>query len=159
AAEHAVASAFVDAGQRCAAGSRVIVFDRVYDAFRSAMVERANAVKVGSGPLDDCGPVISRQSLDRLLEAIDAAKARGANVLTGGHAVAALAPGYYMAPTILEGLGPDDELSQHELFGPITCLYRVNGFDDAIAMANATSYGLTGAIHTFNSNRIEQFIS
>src|SRR5207245_5266691 len=76
AAEHAVASAFIDAGQRCAAGSRLIVFDRVYDAFREAMLKRAAAVKVGSGPQDDCGPVISRQSLDRLLRAVDGAVAR-----------------------------------------------------------------------------------
>src|SRR5262245_58973520 len=60
AAEHAVASAFIDAGQRCASGSRIIVFDRVYDAFRDAMIARTAAVKVGSGPLDDCGPVISK---------------------------------------------------------------------------------------------------
>ena len=67
AAEHAVASAFIDAGQRCAAGSRIIVFDKVYDAFREAMLARTRRVKVGSGPQDDCGPVISRASLDRLL--------------------------------------------------------------------------------------------
>ena len=159
AAEHAVASAFIDAGQRCAAGSRIIVFDRVYDAFRDAIVARAKAVKVGSGPQDDCGPVISRANLDRLLRAVDAAVGRGARVLLGGGAVEALAPGYYMAPTILDSLAHDDELSQQEQFGPITCLYRVAGFDEAIQLANATAFGLTGAIHTFNSNRIEQFIA
>jgi aldehyde dehydrogenase (NAD+) len=159
AAEHAVASAFIDAGQRCASGSRLIVFDRVYDAFRDALVKRAAAVKVGSDPQDDCGPVISKQSLDRLLKAVDGAKARGARVLAGGDVVEALKPGYYMAPTILENIQPDDELSQHELFGPVTCVYRVKNFDDAIAMANGTAFGLTGAIHTVNSNRIEEFIA
>jgi acyl-CoA reductase-like NAD-dependent aldehyde dehydrogenase len=159
AAEHAVASAFIDAGQRCAAGSRLIVFDRVYDAFRTAVVARTAAVKVGSGPQDECGPVISRDSLDRLVSAVDGAVTRGARVLAGGHAVASLAPGYYMAPTILENVSHDDEISQQELFGPITCLYRAKDFDEAIRLANATAFGLTGAIHTFNSNRIEQFIS
>jgi len=159
AAEHAVASAFIDAGQRCAAGSRLIVFDRVYDAFREELVKRAAAVKVGSGPQDECGPVISRQSLDRLLCAVESARTRGARVLTGGCPVDSLAPGYYMAPTILEGLSHDDELSQQELFGPITCLYRAADFDAAVRMSNATAFGLTGAIHTFNSNRIEQFIA
>jgi acyl-CoA reductase-like NAD-dependent aldehyde dehydrogenase len=159
AAEHAVASAFIDAGQRCAAGSRIIVFDAVYDAFRDAMLARTAAVKVGSGPQDDCGPVISKHSLDRLLRVIEGAVSRGARVLAGGHAVKALSPGYYMAPTILEHVAHDDEVSQQEQFGPITCLYRVNGFDEAIAMANATAFGLTGAIHTLNSSRIEQFIS
>ena len=159
AAEHATASAFIDAGQRCAAGSRIIVFDRVYDAFRDAMIRRANAVKVGSGDQDDCGPVISRTSLDRLLRAVECAVGRGGRVLAGGHAVEALAPGYYMAPTVLENVAHDDPISQQEQFGPVTCLYRVASFDEAIQLANATAYGLTGAIHTFNSNRIEQFIA
>ena len=159
AAEHAVASAFIDAGQRCASGSRIIVFDRVYDAFREALRVRAGAVKVGSGPQDDCGPVVSRQSLDRLLQAVGAAVGRGASVLTGGHALEALAPGYYMAPTVLEDVSPDDEISHQELFGPVTCVYRVKTFDEAIALANGTAFGLTGAIHTVNSHRIEEFIT
>ncbi len=61
AADLAVASAFIDAGQRCASGSRIIVFDRVYDAFRAAFLARVAKVKVGSGPEDDCGPVISQR--------------------------------------------------------------------------------------------------
>jgi aldehyde dehydrogenase (NAD+) len=143
--EHAVASAFVDAGQRCASGSRLIVFRHVYDGFRQALVERTKAVKVGSGNGDECGPVISRKSLDRLLDAVGAAEKRGARVLAGGKAV--------------EKVPPDDELSQTELFGPVTCLYRVKDFDEAIAVANSTSFGLTGAIHTVNSHRIEEFIA
>jgi aldehyde dehydrogenase (NAD+) len=159
AAEHAVASAFIDAGQRCAAGSRIVVFDRVYDAFRDAMLARTAVVKVGSGAQDDCGPVVSRHSLDRLLLAVEAAVKRGARVLCGGHAVASLAPGYYMAPTVLDQVSHDDPISQEEQFGPITCLYRVRDFDEALRMANATTFGLTGAIHTTNHNRIEQFIT
>src|SRR3989442_14018602 len=138
AAQHAVASAFIDAGQRCAAGSRIIVFDRVYDAFREAMLKRTAAVNVGSGPQDECGPVISRRSLDRLLAAVEGAVKRGARVLAGGRAIDTLAPGYYMAPTVLENVSPNDELSQQELFGPVTCLYRATGFNDAIDLANAT---------------------
>jgi len=159
AAEHAAASAFVDAGQRCAAGSRLIVFDSVYEAFRDALLARTGALRVGSGPEDDCGPVISRESLDRLLRTVRDAVARGARVVAGGHAVDALAPGYYMAPTILEDVAAEDEVSQQELFGPVTCLYRVRGFDEALSLANGTTFGLTGAIHTSNPNRIEQFIS
>jgi aldehyde dehydrogenase (NAD+) len=159
AAEHAVASAFIDAGQRCAAGSRIIVFDRVYDAFRDAMLARTAGMKVGSGPQDDCGPVISKQSFDRLVEAIAGAVSRGARVLSGGHPVAALGPGYYLAPTVLDNVSHDDPISQEEQFGPITCLYRVQSFNEAVSLANATSFGLTGAIHTTSHNRIEQFIA
>src|SRR5262249_29086644 len=152
AAEHAVASAFIDAGQRCASGSRIIVFDRVYDRFRDAILARAAKVRVGSGPEDDCGPVISKANLQRLLTAVQSAVSRGARLLAGGHAIDGLAPGYYMAPTILENVPADDEMSQQEQFGPVTCLYRVRDFDEAIALANSTSFGLTGAIHTVNSN-------
>jgi len=159
AAEHATASAFIDAGQRCAAGSRIIVFDRVYGEFRDAMLERVRAAKVGSGAADACGPVISRQNLERLLRAVECAVARGARLLAGGAVIDALAPGYYMAPTVLENVAPDDDVSQQELFGPVTCLYRAANFDEAIALANFSAYGLTGAIHTFNSNRIEEFIA
>ena len=77
----------------------------------------------------------------------------------GRHAVDTLGAGYYIAPTILDDVALDDELSQEELFGPVTCLYRVKDFDEAIAVANSTNFGLTGAIHTFNSNRIEEFIA
>jgi aldehyde dehydrogenase (NAD+) len=80
-------------------------------------------------------------------------------VLIGGEAVGALAPGYYLQPTVIDGVPPDDEISQHELFGPITCLYRVRDLDHAIALANGTSYGLTGAIHTRNVHRVQEFIS
>jgi alpha-ketoglutaric semialdehyde dehydrogenase len=159
AAEHAVLSAFIDAGQRCAAGSRIIVFDGVYDAFRDAMLKRLARVTVGSEPDDECGPVISRQSLERLQGAIEAAVGRGARLLAGGSRVDQLAPGYYLAPTILENVDPADEISQQELFGPVTCLYRVRTFHEAIDLANATTFGLTGAIHTSNSHRIEEFIA
>jgi alpha-ketoglutaric semialdehyde dehydrogenase len=159
AADQAIASAFIDAGQRCASGSRLLVFDAVYDAFREALLNRAGAVKVGSGPDDECGPVITKQSLERLLCAVHAAVKRGASVIAGGFAIESLSPGYYMAPTVLEHVPPDDELSQQELFGPVTCLYRVAGFDEAVTLANGTAFGLTGAIHTRNSNRIEEFIA
>ena len=159
AADLAVASAFIDAGQRCASGSRLIVFDSVYDAFRKALLDRVARVRVGSGPDDECGPVISRASLDRLVAQVAGAVSRGATLLAGGSAVAALAPGYYMAPTVLEGAKPSDEVSQHELFGPVTCLYRCRDFDDAVRLANGTSYGLTGAIHTSSHHRAQAFVA
>jgi alpha-ketoglutaric semialdehyde dehydrogenase len=159
AAELASASAFIDAGQRCASGSRIIVFDSVYDAFRQKFLERVDLVKVGSGADDDCGPVISRENLDRLIAQVRGAAARGASVVTGGAASTKLAPGYYMQPTVLEHVSPADEVSQQELFGPVTCLYRVKGFDDAIDLANGTQYGLTGAIHTASLHRAQEFIA
>jgi acyl-CoA reductase-like NAD-dependent aldehyde dehydrogenase len=159
AAELAVASAFIDAGQRCASGSRIIVFDGVYDAFRTALLARVAKVRVGSGPEDECGPVISKASLDRLIGQVAGAVSRGATVVTGGGAVTSLAPGYYMAPTVIENASTGDETSQQELFGPVTSLYRVRDFDEAIRMANGTAYGLTGAIHTSSVHRAQEFIA
>ena len=158
AADLAVASAFIDAGQRCASGSRIVVFDRVYDAFRSAFLARVAKVKVGSGPDDECGPVISRGSLDRLLAAVTGAVDRGAALVAGGAPVPSTA-GYYMQPTVLENVSPSDDVSQNELFGPVTCLYRASGFDDAVRLANGTHYGLTGAIHTASLHRAQEFIT
>ena len=159
ASEWAVASAFIDAGQRCASGSRIIVCAGIYERFREAFLARVAKVKVGSGPEDDCGPVISRANLDRLITQVRGAVSRGASLVAGGSAVAALAPGYYMQPTVLEDVSPSDEVSQQELFGPVTCLYRVRDFDEAVRLANGTSYGLTGAIHTSSLHRAQEFIT
>jgi aldehyde dehydrogenase (NAD+) len=159
AAELAAASAFIDAGQRCASGSRIVVFDTVYDTFRAKFLDRVARVKVGSGPDDDCGPVISKANLDRLIAQVKAAVSRGATLVAGGAAAPATAPGYYMQPTVLENVSPSDELSQTELFGPVTCLYRVGGFEEAVQLANGTQYGLTGAIHTTNLHRAQEFIT
>jgi acyl-CoA reductase-like NAD-dependent aldehyde dehydrogenase len=116
-------------------------------------------VKVGSGAEDDCGPVISRANLDRLMTQVSGAVGRGATLVTGGQVAASLAPGYYMQPTVLEHVSPADAVSQQELFGPVTCLYRVSGFDEAIRLANGTHYGLTGAIHTTSLHRAQEFIA
>lgn len=159
AADWAVQSAFIDAGQRCASGSRIIVFDRVYDAFRAAFLSRVAKVKVGSGADDDCGPVVSRANLDRLVSQVKAAAGRGATLITGGQAEPSLAPGYYMQPTVFENVAPGDDISQQELFGPVTCLYRVSDFNDAVRLANGTHYGLTGAIHTASLHRAQEFIT
>jgi len=159
AADLAAASAFIDAGQRCASGSRILVFDSIYDKFRDAFLARVAKVKVGSGADDDCGPVISKANLDRLIAQVKGAVSRGASLVTGGAVVSSLAPGYYMQPTVLENVSPKDDVSQNELFGPVTCLYRVSGFDDAVQLANGTQYGLTGAIHTTNLHRAQEFIT
>ncbi|HWI19649.1 MAG TPA: aldehyde dehydrogenase family protein [Vicinamibacterales bacterium] len=155
----AVASAFIDAGQRCASGSRIIVFDAIYDAFRTAFLAKVAKVKLGSGADDDCGPVISRANLDRLIAQVGGAVKRGATLVAGGQQATGLGAGYYMQPTVLEHVSPDDEVSQNELFGPVTCLYRVSGFEEAVRLANGTHYGLTGAIHTSSLHRVQEFIT
>lgn len=154
-------SAFSNAGQRCAAGSRIIVFDAVYERFRTMLVEAVRGLKVGTADTDDFGPVINEEQMNNMLGAVQRAKQAGAAVLVGGHRLSG-APydgGYFVAPTIIEHVGPNDELSRTELFGPITSLYRVRTFDEAIAFANDSPFGLTAAIHTQNLNRAMAFIN
>ena len=154
-------SAFSNAGQRCAAGSRIIVFDAVYDAFTGLLIDAVKKLKVGSGDTDDFGPVINERQMKAMLATVERARAAGAVVLTGGHRLGgeAYGDGYFVAPTIVEHVGPNDEISRSELFGPITCLYRVNDFDEAIALANDSPFGLTASIHTQNLNRAMRFIA
>jgi len=155
-----VGSAFSNAGQRCAAGSRIIVFDAVYEQFKSMLLEATGRLKVGTADTDDFGPVINEQQLTSMLASVDRAKAAGAAVLTGGHRMtgASYGNGYFVAPTIVEHVGSNDEISRSELFGPITCLYRVRDFEEAVALANDTPFGLTASIHTRNINRAMTFL-
>ncbi|HEU5256630.1 MAG TPA: aldehyde dehydrogenase family protein [Vicinamibacterales bacterium] len=153
-------SAFSNAGQRCAAGSRIIVFDSVYDRFKTMLVEATRKLKVGTADTDDYGPVINEEQMRNMLAAVARAKDTGAVVLTGGARLTGspYGDGYFVSPTIVEHVGPNDEITRSELFGPITCLYRVRDFEEAIALANDSPFGLTAAIHTQNIHRAMTFI-
>ena len=155
----AALSAFSNAGQRCAAASRMIVFRDVYDEFRTRLVAATKSLRVGPTDDDDLGPVISEAALDRMLSALERARAAGATVVVGGTRLdsAAHRDGWYIAPTVVEEVRADAELSELEVFGPIAALYRVDGFDEALALANRSPYGLTAAIHTRNWSRALEF--
>jgi acyl-CoA reductase-like NAD-dependent aldehyde dehydrogenase len=142
AVEWSLASAFSNAGQRCAAASRLVVFDAVYDEFRNRLVAGAQTY--------EAGPVISEESLQRIIGAL-----QGASIVTGGERLDR--PGWWLAPTVVEDVPADDELSCRELFGPVTILYRVRDLDEAIAHVNDSPYGLTAAIHTGNLHRAMRF--
>ena len=148
AVEWTLASAFSNAGQRCAAASRVVVFDRVYDDFRTRLL-------VGIDALGPTGPVISEASMERILGAVATARDEGAVVVRGGERVGTV--GWHVAPTVVEGLSLDAPLACEELFGPVAALFRVGDLDEAIAVANASPYGLTAAIHTASVHRAMRF--
>jgi aldehyde dehydrogenase (NAD+) len=160
AVEWTVLSAFSNAGQRCASGSRIIIFESVYDAFRTRLLERTRKLKIGATDDDDFGPVINERQLKNMLSVLDKARAGGASIAAGGTRLTdpAHARGCYLAPTIVENVGAADEISMKELFGPVTCLYRVAGFEEAIAMANNSPYGLTACIHTKSLDRASEFV-
>ncbi|MCI0400608.1 MAG: aldehyde dehydrogenase family protein [Gammaproteobacteria bacterium] len=153
-------SAFSNAGQRCAAGSRIIIFDSVYEGFRDRLVKAIRHLKVGPTDDDDLGPVINEQQLNNMLDAVQRAKKNGAKILIGGQRLtdSGHAKGYYMAPTLVETDDLHDEISSSELFGPIATLYRVKDFNEALIFANDSPYGLTACIHTRNFDRAIEFV-
>lgn len=152
-------SAFSNAGQRCAAGSRIIVFKGVYEAFRDKLAAKAKSLKLGVAAGCDLGPVVNRRQHEMILAAIAQARLENGKVLCGGGAPSdpALAGGYYIEPTLIEGLAVSAELSCKEVFGPVATLHVVDDLPQALALANATEYGLTAAIHTRNVDRAMWF--
>jgi aldehyde dehydrogenase (NAD+) len=152
-------SAFSNAGQRCAAGSRIIVFNSVYDEFRDKLVAKARSLRLGVSSGCDLGPVINKRQHQGVLSAIKTAADHGGRVLCGGGAPADtdLAKGYYVEPTLIEGLDAGAELSCREIFGPVATLYAVESLEAALALANCTEYGLTAAIHTRSVDRAMWF--
>jgi aldehyde dehydrogenase (NAD+) len=159
AAQWVLLSAFSNAGQRCAAGSRIIIFDSIYEKFRAMVVQGTAKLKVGSKDDDDLGPVINERQLSSMIAAVDGARKRGANVLIGGDRLRdpAHKDGFYMAPTLIDEIASRDELSTTELFGPIACLYRAADFATALSLANDSPYGLTACIHTQSLDRAVEF--
>lgn len=152
-------SAFSNAGQRCAAGSRIIVFKDVYEVFRDKLVAKAQNLKLGVSADCDLGPVVSKRQQQSILAAIETAAVEGGRILCGGAAPTdtELARGYYIQPTIIEGLAANAELSSKEVFGPVASLHVVENIGEALQLANATEYGLTAAIHTCSVDRAMWF--
>lgn len=146
----ATLSAFSNAGQRCAAASRILVARPIYAQFRDRIVARAASLRLGIADGCDLGPVVNRRQQQSILQAVARGVAQGGTLLCGGTVPhdPDLAGGFYVLPTIVEGIGPDAELCQEELFGPVTTLLPFDGLEEAIAVANATQFGLTSAIHT-----------
>lgn len=152
-------SSYSNAGQRCAASSRIIVFDSVYDKVKKMLLTSINNLKIGNSDQDDLGPVINLKQLNSMLVAINIAREFGANILAGGYRLDDLEyqNGFYLAPTLIENLTPNHELSKKELFGPITQLYKVKDYHEALELTNNSPYGLTASIHTKNIHRANHF--
>jgi succinate-semialdehyde dehydrogenase / glutarate-semialdehyde dehydrogenase len=149
AAEIAVRGCFSNAGQLCISMERIYVHDAVYDAFATAFAERTRRLEhaTEAGWRGQMGSLISARQLDRVRQHVDDAVKRGATVLAGGAAVPDAGP-FHFAPTVLDGVTEDMILCDEETFGPVVALYRVHSDEEAVRLANDTSYGLNAAVVT-----------
>ena len=148
AVEGVVLSAFGFNGQKCSACSRAIVEDAVYDAFVERIEERVARIKVGD-PVENVymGPVINEVAVNRILDYIRIGKGEG-RLLAGGERVKHPEGGYFIQPTIIADVAPTARVAQEEIFGPVLALIRVKDYDEALAVANNTEYGLTGSVYS-----------
>ena len=155
AADDAVRSAFGFQGQKCSACSRLIVFDSIHDALLDKVVERASQLEVGPA-IDNkpMGPVISAAQHASILAEIESGKSE-ASLVMGGLAMDRDG-GYYIEPTIFDGVEPDARLAQHEIFGPVLSVISVPDFDTALDVANGTEFGLTGGLYSNDEQRLER---
>lgn len=148
-----IESSFSNQGQICLCGSRILIEESVYEKFKNAFVEKTKQLTVGD-PLEENtkqGAIISKVHLAKVIRCIDMAKQEGGKILTGGHIVklrGRCANGYFIEPTIIEGLGAECETNQQEIFGPVVTLQSFKTESEALQLANATSYGLAATIWT-----------
>ena len=148
-----VRSAFQNSGQICLCGSRLLIERGIYDEFRDAFVERVQAVRIGA-PLDagtQLGPLVSQAQFDKVLACIRRARDEGGRVLCGGTAIDR--PGWFIAPTVIDGLGPECATNREEIFGPVVTLQAFDSDEDALQLANASEYGLSASLFTNDLSR------
>jgi aminomuconate-semialdehyde/2-hydroxymuconate-6-semialdehyde dehydrogenase len=153
-----IRSSFANQGQICLCGSRIFVERPIYEKFKEAFVAKVSKSKVSfpSDPEAKLGAIVSESHMEKILSYIELAKEEGGTILTGGKRVHLAAPhdqGYYIEPTIIEGLTYDCRTNQEEIFGPVVTITPFDTEEEALMMANSTMYGLAGTIWTTNLNR------
>jgi aminomuconate-semialdehyde/2-hydroxymuconate-6-semialdehyde dehydrogenase len=153
-----VRSGFANQGEICLCGSRLLVQRSIYDTFRERYLAKVNALRVGD-PQDassDLGALVSREHFDKVMGCIEQAREEGGRILSGGEALTVsgrCADGWFVAPTVIDGLPNDAVTNQQEIFGPVVTLIPFDDEVDALAIANGTTYGLAASLWTTDLSR------
>lgn len=158
---HTLRSSFSNNGQICLCGSRILVQRGIYDKFKDEFVKRVQFMKVGSpfNSVSDLGAVVSKEHKEKVLAYIALAEMEGGKILCGGKPAelkGELANGYYLKPTVIEGLSNSCRTNQEEIFGPVVTIQAFDTEEEAIALANDTEYGLAATVWTKDINRTQR---
>ncbi|MGH7725157.1 MAG: aldehyde dehydrogenase family protein, partial [Candidatus Eiseniibacteriota bacterium] len=162
AADATAQGAFGSTGQRCTATSRAIVIDKVADRFLEMVAERAKKVVVGD-PLANgvtMGPSVDARQFDTVLSYLDVGKSEGARLVTGGRRLDGEnhAHGFFMEPTVFDGVTHDMRIAREEIFGPVLSVLRVRDFDEAVRVANDVPFGLSSSLYTRDADLALRFV-
>jgi len=153
-----IQSSFSNQGQICLCGSRILVHDSIYEKFKIEFVKRTRELIVGDPlePNTKQGAIVSKQHFEKVLRCIETARQEGGKILCGGKPVkleGRCANGFFIEPTIIEGIGPECETNKEEIFGPVVTLQKFSTDDEALELANACEYGLAATLWTQDITR------
>jgi alpha-ketoglutaric semialdehyde dehydrogenase len=152
-------SAFYSTGQRCTASSRLIVTQGIHDRFVKALAERMGKIKVGHALAagTDMGPVVSLSQLEQDLSYVEIGRGEGATLVTGGERVVRETEGHYLAPALFTGTSAAMRINREEIFGPVASVIRARDYEEALALANDTPFGLSAGIATTSLKHATHF--
>lgn len=155
----AINGAFFQSGQRCTASSRLIVTQAIHDRFVAAMITRMKTLVVDDAlkPGTEIGPVVDQRQLDKNLQYIEIGRKEGARLAEGGDLLKRATEGYYMAPALFTESSGDMRINREEIFGPVAAVIRAKDYEEALATANATEYGLSAGIVTTSLKHASHF--